>query len=282
MRSSGLGLVLLSAAFAWRIRPAAGALAAIAILADHVPPRAHHGPPASTSRRRCSPVAYLALGLKIAVRRGSSPICDRRGSAVRRGVPGQGDRPCPSRRCRSSPRSFIDSRGDRSLRTAGWLTLSATVAVAPWFIFVADVGDRVYRLGTPPGPSCRWGSALLGVALAGILGSRLPLPAGCPHAPRRSTGGFRTHPAGDRGDGRVGARSDPGLHRHAEDPRHRADRPPRSRRLCPGTESGPDPTTAHRPVSVSYSPSSLREIPIGAGGPPPRTCGSRRSAACRS
>ena len=53
------------------------------------------------------------------------------------------------------------------LRTAGWLTLSATVAVAPWFIFVAEVTDRVYRLGTPG-----WTLAPIGLALLG--GRRSP------------------------------------------------------------------------------------------------------------
>ena len=92
-------------------------------------------------------VAYLALGL-LAVRRGSARYAVAAGLLfgvaflVKEVVLPLAPVPILAAILHRQPWRPI-------VRTAGWLTLSSTIVVAPWFIFVADVGDRVYRLGTP-------------------------------------------------------------------------------------------------------------------------------------
>ena len=78
------------------------------------------------------------------------------------------------------------------LRTAGWFMLSGTIAVAPWFIYVADLGGKVYRLGTPAWTLLPIGLAILAVGLAGVTGSRLPVPQATLGLAGRLEGSVRT------------------------------------------------------------------------------------------
>ena len=88
---AAVGLILLSAALAWRVSPTAAAFAAIALLATtyfhELTRTARLDVPAATLA-----VAYLALGL-VAVRRGSARTLHRGRSGVCARVPGEGDRP---------------------------------------------------------------------------------------------------------------------------------------------------------------------------------------------
>src|SRR5688572_14543460 len=171
---SGLGLILLSAALGWRIRPAAGALAAIGLLATtyiHELTRTSRLDIPSTTLA----VAYLALGL-IAVRRRSARYPIAAGLLfgiaflVKEIVLPLAPVPILA--------AVLHRQSWRTiLRGAGWLTLSATLVVAPWFIFVAGVTDRVYRLGTPGWTLAPIGLVLLALGLFGVIGSRLEMPA---------------------------------------------------------------------------------------------------------
>src|SRR3990170_3705673 len=143
---SGVGLISLSAALGWRIRPAAGALAAIALLATtyiHELSRTSRLDIPSTTLA----VAFLALGL-VAVRRASSRASFAAGLVfgvaflVKEIALPLAPVPILAAVLHRQPWPAI-------LRTAGWLTLSAALVVAPWFVFVAQATDRVYRLGTP-------------------------------------------------------------------------------------------------------------------------------------
>ena len=108
---SGVGLLLLSAALGWRIRPAAGALAAIALLATtyiHELTRTSRlDIPSATLA-----IAYLALGL-VAVRRGSTRYSIAAGCSSAWRSSSRRSR-CRSRPCRSSRPCSTGSRGDRS------------------------------------------------------------------------------------------------------------------------------------------------------------------------
>jgi hypothetical protein len=72
------------------------------------------------------------------------------------------------------------------------LTLSGTIVVAPWFIYVADLGGKVYRLGTPAWTLLPIGVAILGVGLAGVIGSRLLVPHAARGLTDRLEGSVRT------------------------------------------------------------------------------------------
>ncbi len=170
---SGVGLLLVSAALGWRIRPAAGGLAAIALLATtyvHELTR--------TSRldipSAMLAVAFLAMGL-VAVRRGSTSYAIAAGLLfgvaflVKEIALPLAPVPILAAVLHRQPWRPI-------LRAAGWLILGATAVVAPWFIFVAQVTDEVYRLGTPGWTLAPIGVALLVFGLAAVLGSRLDLP----------------------------------------------------------------------------------------------------------
>ena len=170
---SGIGLISLGASLGWRIRPAAGALAAIALLATtyiHELTRTARLDIPSAALA----VAYLAVGL-VAVRRGSTRYSIAAGLLfgvaflVKEIALPLAPVPILAAVLHRQPWRSI-------LRTAGWLALSATVAVAPWFVYVAQVTDRVYRLGTPGWTLGPIGVALLGVGLAGVIGSRLDVP----------------------------------------------------------------------------------------------------------
>ena len=171
---SGVGLILAGAALGWRIRPAAGALAAIALLATtyiHELTRTSRlDIPSATLA-----VAYLVVGL-VAVRRGSTPYAIAAGLLfgvaflVKEIALPLAPVPVLAAVLHRQPWPPI-------LRTAGWLTLTATLAVAPWFVFVAEVTDRVYRLGTPGWTLAPIGIALIALGLAGVIGSRLRVPA---------------------------------------------------------------------------------------------------------
>jgi 4-amino-4-deoxy-L-arabinose transferase-like glycosyltransferase len=163
---SGLGLVLLSAALAWRIRPAAAALAAIGILATtyiHELTRTARLDIPSAALA----VAYLALGL-VAVRRGSARygiaagLLFAAGFLVKEIVLPLAPVPILAAILHRQPWRPI-------LRSTGWMLLSAIVAVAPWFIFVARVSSRVYRLGTPAWTLLPIGVALIVLGLAAVL-----------------------------------------------------------------------------------------------------------------
>ena len=173
---SGVGLLLLSAALGWRIRPAAGALAAIALLATtyiHELTRTSRlDIPSATLA-----IAYLALGL-VAVRRGSTRYSIAAGLLfgvaflVKEIALPLAPVPILAAVLHRQPWRPI-------LRTAGWLILGATAVVAPWFIYVAQMTDRVYRLGTPGWTLAPIGLALLAVGVAGVLvGRREPPTAG--------------------------------------------------------------------------------------------------------
>jgi 4-amino-4-deoxy-L-arabinose transferase-like glycosyltransferase len=186
---SGVGLILLSAALGWRIRPAAGALAAIGLLAT-----AYIHELTRTSRldipSATLAVAYLALGL-IAVRRGSTRYSVAAGLLfgvaflVKEIALPLAPVPILAAVLHRQPWRPI-------LRSAGWLTLSATVAVAPWFVYVAQMTDRVYRLGTPGWTLGPIGLALLLVGLAAVLGSRLEMPSAGQELADRLEGRGRT------------------------------------------------------------------------------------------
>ena len=173
---SGVGLLLLSAALGWRIRPAAGALAAIALLATtyiHELTRTSRLDIPSTTLA----IAYLALGL-VAVRRGSTRYSIAAGLLfgvaflVKEIALPLAPVPILAAVLHRQPWRPI-------LRTAGWLILGATAVVAPWFIYVAQVTDRVYRLGTPGWTLAPIGLALLAIGVAGVLvGGREPQTAG--------------------------------------------------------------------------------------------------------
>ena len=185
----GLGLILLGSALAWRIRPAAGAFAAIALLATtyihELTRTARLDVPSATLA-----VAYLALGL-LAVRRGSTRYAIAAGLLFALAflvkeiaLPLA---PVPTLA------ALLHRRAWRPiLRTTGWLLLSATVGVAPWFIFVAQQSGRVYRLGTPGWTLLPIGLAVLGFGLACIMASRLDVPAVSKRLADRLDGSFRT------------------------------------------------------------------------------------------
>ncbi len=171
---SGVGLLLVSAALAWRIRPAAGALAAIALLATtyiHELTRTSRLDIPSTTLA----IAFLALGL-VAVRRGSTRYSILAGLLfglaflVKEIALPLAPVPILAAVLHRQPWRPI-------LRASGWLILGATAVVAPWFIFVAQVTDRVYRLGTPGWTLAPIGLALIVIGVAAVLASRLEPPA---------------------------------------------------------------------------------------------------------
>ena len=243
---SGLGLILLSAALAWRVRPAAAALAAIGLLATTVlhelTRTARLDVPSATLA-----VAYLALGL-VAVRRGSARYAVAAGVLfgiaflVKEVVLPLAPVPILAAMLHRQPWRPI-------ARTAGWLTLSSTVVVAPWFIFVADVGNRVYRLGTPLLDAAgRSASRCLALGVAGIVAGRearpeavadrrRPRPRAGTHGP---AGRPPPHVAGGRPHDRLGDRPDAGLHGHPRDARDRPLRPRPDQRVGPPVVSVPD------------------------------------------
>ena len=186
---SGVGLILLSAALAWRIRPAAGALAAIGLLATtyilELTRTSRLDIPSTTLA-----VAYLVLGL-VAVRRPSARYPIAAGLLfgvaflVKEIVLPLAPVPILAAVLHGQPWRSI-------LRSAGWLVLSATVVVAPWFMFVAGETDRVYRLGTPGWTLAPIGLALLALGLFGVIGSRLEMPAAATGLAGRVEGRART------------------------------------------------------------------------------------------
>jgi 4-amino-4-deoxy-L-arabinose transferase-like glycosyltransferase len=163
---SGIGLILLSAALAWRIRPAAGALAAIGLLATtylhELTRTARLDVPSAMLA-----IAYLALAL-VAVRRGSARWSIGAGLLfalaflVKEIALPLAPVPILAAILHREPWRPI-------LRSAGWLTLSATVGVAPWFLFVAEISDVVYRLGTPGWTLLPIGLALLALGAAAVI-----------------------------------------------------------------------------------------------------------------
>jgi 4-amino-4-deoxy-L-arabinose transferase-like glycosyltransferase len=165
----GVGLILLGAGLAWRIRPAAAAFAAIALLATtylhELTRTARLDVPSATLA-----VAYLAVGL-LATRRGSTPLAIIAGVVlaiaflVKEIALPLAPVPILAAILHRQPWRPI-------LRTAGWLTLSATIGLAPWFMFVAQESHRVYRLGTPGWTLLPIGLALLGLGLACVIASR--------------------------------------------------------------------------------------------------------------
>ncbi len=166
---SGVGLIVLTAALAWRVRPAAAALAAIALLGTtffHELTRTARLDVPSAALA----IAFLALGL-VAVRRGSAPLAVAAGLLfgvaflVKEIALPLAPVPILAAILHRQPWRPI-------LRTAGWLILSGTVVVAPWFIFVADVSDRVYRLGTPGWTLLPIGVALLAVGVVAVIAGR--------------------------------------------------------------------------------------------------------------
>lgn len=186
---SGLGLILLSAALGWRIRPAAAAFGAIGLVGTtylHELTRTSRLDVPSAALA----VAFVALGL-VAVRRGSSRYAIAAGVLfglaflVKEIVLPLAPVPILAAVLHREPWRPI-------LRTAGWLTLSVTVTLAPWFIYVADLGGKVYRLGTPAWTLLPIGVAILAVGLAGVIGSRLPVPHAAERLAERLEGSGRT------------------------------------------------------------------------------------------
>ena len=186
---SGLGLILLSAALAWRIRPAAAAFGTIGLVATvylHELTRTSRLDVPSAALA----VAYVALGL-VAVRRGSTRYAIAAGVLfglaflLKEIVLPLAPVPILAAVLHRQPWRPI-------LRTAGWLTLSVTVALAPWFVYVADLSGKVYRLGTPAWTLLPIGVAVIAVGLAGVLGSRLRVPAAAQGLAGRLEGTVRT------------------------------------------------------------------------------------------
>jgi 4-amino-4-deoxy-L-arabinose transferase-like glycosyltransferase len=166
---SGVGLVLLSAALAWRIRPAAAAVAAVGLLATtYVHELARTSRLDVPAAALC--VAYLALGL-VAFRRGSARLGIAAGLLfavaflVKEIVLPLGPVPILAAILHRQPWRSI-------LRVTGWLIVVATVAVAPWFLFFAQQTHLVYRLGTPAWTLAPIGLTLLGVGVGAILAGR--------------------------------------------------------------------------------------------------------------
>lgn len=186
---AGLGLILLGARLAWRVSPRAAAFAAIALLATNylheLTRTARLDVPAATLA-----VAYLALGL-VAVRRGSVPLSIVAGLLfalaflVKEIVLPLAPVPVLAAILHRQPWRPL-------LRSAGWLTLAATVGVAPWFIFVAEVAQRVYRLGTPAWTLLPLGLAVLGIGAAGIVAGWLRAPDAVTRLEARLDGRGRT------------------------------------------------------------------------------------------
>ena len=166
---SGVALILLTAALAWRVRPAAAALAAVALLGttffQELTRTARLDVPSAMLA-----IGYLAVGL-IAVRRRSTPWAIAAGLLfglaflVKEIALPLAPVPILAAILHRQPWRPI-------LRTAGWVTLSGALTVAPWFIFVADVSNRVYRLGTPGWTLLPIGLLLLGVAIVGVIAGR--------------------------------------------------------------------------------------------------------------
>ncbi len=171
---SGLGLVLLAAALAWRIRPAAAAFAVIGLLATtylhELTRTARLDVPSALVA-----VAYLAVGL-VAVRRGSTRY------AVVAGVLFGAAFLLKEIVLPLAPVPILAAVLHRQpwrpiLRTAGWLTLTGALVVAPWFIFVARVGARVYRLNTPPWTLLPLAVVVIGFGVACLIAGRMTMPA---------------------------------------------------------------------------------------------------------
>ncbi len=186
---AAVALILLSAALAWRVNPTAAAVAAIALLATtyfhELTRTARLDVPAATLA-----VAYLALGL-VAVRRGSVGLSIAAGVLFALGfLVKEINLPL-------APVPVLVAILHRQawrpvLRATGWLTLSATVGVAPWFIFVADVNDRVYRLGTPGWTLLPIGVALLAFGVAAVVAAVLQAPDASRRLEARLDGRART------------------------------------------------------------------------------------------
>ena len=61
----------------------------------------------------------------------------------------------------------------RLLRTAGWTTLAATVGLAPWFVYYAAQTGTVYRVGSPAWTLPVLFAPVAGLIVVGLLADRL-------------------------------------------------------------------------------------------------------------
>jgi hypothetical protein len=167
---SGMTVVALAGWFGWRIRPAAGALAAsvmVAFLYLHV---------LSNSARLDVPSAafallYVAIGFE-ALRRNSVPWAIAAGVAFAIGF-----------LIKEIDLPFIPIPFFASVlwglswlvigRISAWTILVASIGVAPWFLFFASETGRVYRAESPAWTLIPLGIGIVALVVIGLTARRL-------------------------------------------------------------------------------------------------------------
>jgi hypothetical protein len=167
---SGLGVVAAGGWLAWRVRPAAGAVAAIGLvgmLYIHDQSRtARLDVPAAALG-----LAYVIVGFE-AVRRGSTSWAIAAGGLFAVGfLVKEVDLPF-------APVPLLvgvlDGRPwPRLLRVNGWMLLIAAIGVSWWFVLFASIVHQVYRLGTPAWTLAPIGVGLTIVALVAVSAEHL-------------------------------------------------------------------------------------------------------------
>ena len=167
---AGLGVVAAAAALAWRVRPAAGAVAAIAMvgmlyLHDQSRTARLDVPAAALG------LAYLLVGFE-AVRRGSTRWALTAGAVFALGfLVKEVNLPI-------APVPFLagalQGRPWRSvLSVAGWTIVAAAIGAGWWFVLFAQLEHEVYRLGTPAWTLIPIGILVALTAAVGVSADRL-------------------------------------------------------------------------------------------------------------
>lgn len=162
---AGLGLIALVAHLGWRIRPAAGGLAAAVFVGfvylHDLTRTARLDVPAATLA-----LAYIAVGLFAFERRSA------RWAALAGLVLGLAflikEIALPFAPVPILAALLWRVRGQTVVRLTGWIVLVAAVTSSWWFVVVAGYSDRVYRLGTPAWTLVPLGLLVFGGALAAI------------------------------------------------------------------------------------------------------------------
>ncbi len=167
---AGAGLLALTGALGWRIRPAVGATAVIAYLAV-----TYLHDLTRTARLDVPAAALLLLYLLVghgAVRRGSvrwsvaAGACFAVAFLVKEIALPLAPVPLLA--------GILGGRPWRSLaKVSGWMVITACVGTSWWFIFVAQVAHTVYRLGTPAWTLLPITVVLAAGSLAGITAEHL-------------------------------------------------------------------------------------------------------------
>lgn len=167
---AGIGVVAITAAMAWRIRPAAGVVAVFAMLGfnylfDLTRTMRLDVPAAALA------LLYLELGWR-AVRSGS------RRWAIGAGVVFALAVLVKETAIPLAPVPFLcgilaDAPWRRLLRTVAWTTLLAAIGLAPWFLLYAAETGRVYRVDSPAWTLVFFFGAALMVVVGGLAAARL-------------------------------------------------------------------------------------------------------------